>query len=134
MRVKKHKILRFILAVLLFVTGLFLEVTMTGMLAALDSTGNADANLGFCHTNINDIKILTTETLGDYCTAKVEQSEQFQAQKREIKASSNLLFADFTAFVQGKFFVFLKNPQVICRLQNDPVTDYIHRSDGKKRI
>ncbi len=34
MHVKKHKILSFILAVLLFVTGLFFEIARTDMLSA----------------------------------------------------------------------------------------------------
>lgn len=125
MHKRKYKLISFILAITLFLTGIYLDTAADDAFFLCGSVGET----AFCpksfHTNINNLMLFERELLNE-CSGIEQQS---------IALHPFLLLLHLNRFsvLQGRSFRHSETMQSFCQTLDGLVTDYMHQSDGKKR-
>lgn len=86
---------------------------------------------------ISQARPCTTEMLGVRNNAGIQRlASRFINSKRESKVSHNFLYSNIFSLheKERKFFISSEAIQFCIQCQNELVINYIHKSDGKKRI
>lgn len=134
MRIKQYRIICFIIAVLVSISGMCFEDVKADCGFEYAPVEKTNAHIIDGDSAIKDTGICTTEMLRS-CNAGVQQHlRAYEGQRRELKGSLYFLCADIISLNEGHLF----NGSQICLFcshnQNKFITNYIHKSDGKKRI
>ena len=135
MRIKNYRIISFITAILIFLSGLYFDNNESNTLFATSSVETANS----CITKAAAINPCeqgcTSELLGIRSAGSVQQlSNRLISQKRETKISLDFLYSNFLFINKGTFFTSLSAIRFFCPKTDELVINYIHESDGKKRI
>lgn len=122
----KYRIISFVLAISLFLSGMYLDTNAGDAFFVYDSTGNTSLCARVFHADINHAKMCMTELLNECSDAEIQS----------YSPSPLLcpLYADDLFLLQGRS---VRHPETVFsfyRTLDGIVTDYIHQSDGKKRI
>ena len=135
MRIKNYRIISFITAILIFLSGLYFD---TNDSSTLLTTSSVEATNSYIIKTaaINPCEQgCTAELLGIRSAGSIQQlSNRLISQKREAKLSLDFLYSDFLCTSEGKFYTNLSEIQIFCPKTDELVTNYIHKSDGKKKI
>lgn len=130
---RTHRIIGLLLALLLLLTGMHTNAVTAEALSVYDLTGKTTANLSSFHSDINDTAIGTTE-LPFVHNMEPQSWEKYQDHYREVNEFLYLQCSGFGSFSQGKSRIYHAATSLFCQAENEVVTTYMHRSDGKKRI
>lgn len=127
-------IMCFVLAVALFLAGMYTDAIMSDVLFVCDSMGKTSSCLRSCHTDINDVNVCIAEMLNECSSMEWQPYGRHRSQEGKIGSLLYFLYANLGSSFRGDFWACKETIQSFCQVQNELLTDYIHRSDGKKRI
>lgn len=139
---RKHRIISSFIAIILFFAGMHADTFSAESFSGQYFAGKTTAIPASCHsaydtvchsTSKNDAVIYTTET-PDVCIMTLPLQEKFQEQYRESNAFFYLQCSGINSLLQKKSYIRHASTYLFCQTQNGLVTEYIHQSDGKKRI
>ena len=129
-----QKIICFVLIISLSLAGLYVDTIAAASLFVCDFTGKTASCLRSCHADNSDSNVCTEAMLNECSGMELEPLGKYPDRDRETGDSLNLLYSILGFLFQGKSFPLQKTIQFFCLSQNELLTDYIHQSDGKKRI
>lgn len=122
----KYRFLGFILAITVYLTGLYLDTIQSeDAFFVYDSAGEMVLVPKSFHSDVNNSKICGQEMLGEY--GDMEQ------QSIELHPLFSMLYAGRISLSQGKFYGNSDAVQLFSQTLDGLVTTYMHQSDGKKR-
>lgn len=134
-RIKNNRIPCVFLAMLILLLGMYFENIKADSMLQYAAVLNTHSHTVSYHASIKDARACTTEMLGIRNNAGIEQlASRSLGQRREIKLSLDFLCYNIISLYEGKFFT---SPWLIpfhSQYRNGLVTNYIHKSDGKKRV
>ncbi len=131
---RTHRIISLLFAILLFLSGMYADAVTAEALFVYDLTGEVAAGLAPRHSDINDATICSTMELLNVCSMEQQSPGRYQVRAREVNALLYLQCSGFGFLSQGKSRMHRVAAHLCCRRQNELVMDYLHQSDGKKRI
>lgn len=135
MRIKNYRIISLITAILIFLSGLYFDNNEPNTLLATSSVETANSCITKTATINPCEQGCTPELLGIRSTDSIQQlSNRLIIQKREAKISLDFLYSNFLFTNKGNFFTTLSAIRIFCPKTDELVINYIHESDGKKRI
>lgn len=117
MHKRKYKIISFVLAVTLLLTGIYLDTAAKDAFFLCDPTGETDY--------INSMQLCGSEMFVE-CGGNRQQSI-------ELHSFLSLPHLDRVFVLQGKYCSHPELIQTFSQTSDGLVTDYMHQSDGKKR-
>lgn len=132
---KTHRIISLLLAISLFFAGLYMDTVLTEDLFAYGLTGNMAASLTPVPLDVDHNAICTTELPALHHVYLQSQAKDPQCYG-ENTASPALSCSAFRSMWQGKSYLHdtAAYPFYRYRMQKELITEYVYRSDGKKRI
>lgn len=134
-RMKSNKMICIILSVILSLSGLFYQDNVSDFLSANSTVEKTNSYIQSEYTTITEIQVCTAEILGLQNPYAIQNiTGCFISPQGRLKISLSFLCLNSFLFVIGKFFTDSEIIQSYCRCLNELVTNYIHKSDGKKRI
>ncbi|MDE7324570.1 MAG: hypothetical protein K2N73_17990 [Lachnospiraceae bacterium] len=133
MNKRTHRIIGLFFAILLFLSGMYMDTITAESLFVYDFTGEVAASLISCHSDMNSAAICTTGLLNAH-SIELQSLERYPERYQKSNAFLSLQRPGFGALSQGKSYIHHAVSHLFCRTQNELVTDYMHQSDGKKRI
>lgn len=135
MRKKVRKLTGLIMTLFLFVTGIYCEFSRAdaAFLRAPVQTGGSCLLAGApvvpdaqaCDTELSGIR-------GNICPGQL--TVRFANQRRDIRGSLSALFQNIFSVREGRSYSHFEKLRALSENQKELVTNYIHKSDGKKRI
>ncbi len=137
MRMKNYRIISLLLVIFVALSGMCFEDTKADSYFAYVSMEDNSFNFISDETEISDTHPCTSEMLGVRNNAGIQRlASQYLNQKRQNRISYNFLFLDIFSLSERikKFFISSEATQVYNQCQEELVANYIHKSDGKKRI
>ena len=135
MRIKNYRIISFITAIIIFLTGLYFDNNELNTSLATSSVGTTSSCITKTATINPCEQGCTPELLGIRSAGSIQQlSNRLISQQKETKISLDVLDANIPFINKGTFFTNLSAIQIFCPKTDELVINYIHESDGKKRI
>ena len=134
MNKRTHRIISLFFAILLFLSGMHADTVATEALFVYNLTGKMATGLAPCHSDINDATICSEMDLLNMCSVEQQSPGRYQERAREVNDFLYLQCSGFGFLSQGKSCMHRVMVHLSCRRQNELVIDYLHQSDGKKRI
>lgn len=133
MRMKKSRMICIILSILMFFSGMCFEDIKTDALSACAPVLETNACMAALDAAEMDVTFCTRELLGIQNVIGIRQlKSRYISQKKEAKISFDFLCSDVFSLYEGKFFTSSETIQIQNRCLNELVTNYIHKTDGKK--
>lgn len=133
-RGKSSKIVWFLLAIFVLVSGIRFENNHADSSFAYPSGWEA-AHIMLHSTAIDDGKACTTEMLENRNNVGLQHTScRYINPGREMRISFCFLCSDAFFLLQQKFYAKSELKQFFYLKANELVTNYIHKSDGKKQI
>lgn len=123
---RNHSIICLMIIISLLLSGMYFDTVTPDDFFAYSSFSIMSIDDPSFDFYYKDTKVCTTEMLNE-CACVQQQPE-------ELSVFLHLLFTDQLALIQRRA---LQNPETIrafCRTLDALVTEYMHQSDGKKRI
>lgn len=135
MQMKKEKLISFVLVIFVFLSGMCFENVKTDSFYVYVSSDTTDACIMSCEAAIIDTEHCTTEMLGVRNGVGLQKlTGRFISQKRDGRLSQEFLYLDIFSLFEGKLFASSEKIHFLNQYQEEFVLNYIHKSDGKKRI
>lgn len=134
MRSRNRKIICVILAMIIALSGTYVENTKTGLGYQDASADTHTSCLESAEALVRDIQICTTEMLGIRDNVQTGRlSVRLDGSHKEIKSSPGFLCSKLFSLAEKKFFTSSEFISLIMQWPHELVINYIHKSDGKKR-
>lgn len=134
-RNKRNKLICVLMTVFVLVSGMYIEDFKTDSTFMRAPTETTNSCISSVDDFITDAHACTTEMLGIRGNAKAGQSTiRFASQKGDTEISLHFLCQNIFSLTGGKSYACLSQMQFISENQGGLATNYIHKSDGKKRI
>lgn len=131
---KSSQIVCFLLAIFVLTAGIRFENNHADSSFVYPS-GWETASILLCHGVIDEAKACTAEMLENHNNVGLQRTAcRYIRPKREIRQLFYFLYDDSDCILQQKFYVKSEVKQFSCPKTNEIVTNYIHKSDGKKQI
>lgn len=134
MRTGKRRMICLILSVILFLSGVCFEQLKTDSFLVNSSAESETSSIRSCQTVLSDADVYNVNILRDCNRIKLQQSGRCTCPKREIRNSLSLLHFSNSLWIAGNNLASLVLIQSFDQKPSELVTQYIHKSDGKKRI
>lgn len=134
MRAEKRRMIGLILAIILFLSGVCFEQLKMDSFLVNSSVESETSSIRSCQTVLCDANVYSTDILRDCNRIRLQQSGRCTCPKRELRNSLNLLHLNNSFWTAGNYFASLVLIQSFDQKPSELVTQYIHKSDGKKRI
>ena len=133
---KRYKIICIILAVIVSLSGMcFGNNDEADSLFAYIPFEKADSYIETVPATIADAQVCTLEMLGVRSISAMQQlAGRYICQKREFKRSLDFLCLNSLSLREEKFFKSSERTHIYSKCLDELVANYIHNSDGKKRI
>lgn len=134
MRAKRNNIFCMLIILLVSILGMYFEDIKADSVFACTSTETT--NLYFSDRNsVTDAQACTTEMLGIRKNVVTGQfAIRFMNQRRDTKLSQNYLCQNIFSVKEGESYASLEEVPLVSGSGDELVANYIHKSDGKKRI
>lgn len=132
MSMKKRKILCVLIIFMIFVSGMYFENIETYSVFACNPATAVNSYITVANPVITDAQACTTEMLG--IRESIVTLQRFVGQKRDSKISLDFLYQNLFSLKEGKSYTGLKEVKHTLNSQNELVANYLHKTDGKKRI
>lgn len=135
MRAKRNKIFCILITLLVFISGMYFEdIKADSVFASTpgETTNSYTSDIGSVTI---DTQVCTTEMLavcGNMVTGQF--TIRFVNQRRDTRVSPDFLCQNIFFLNEGKSYASIEEVQLISKSQDELIANYIHKSDGKKRI
>ncbi len=129
---RAHRIIGILLAISLLFAGMYVD-TPAEDLFAYGLAGHMTASIAPVPSDIDNDAICPTD-LPVIHNIDLQAREKYQQRYRETNESLYLLYAGSGFISQGKSFIHHTSTYLFYRTQTELITEYVYRSDGKKRI
>lgn len=133
MNKRTHRIISLLLTILLLFAGTYADAASADALFKCDLTGKAATNLTPCHSAVNDATICTTESSNIH-NIELQSRGRYRQQYREVNEFLSLQNSVFGSISRRKSYIHHAAKYSFCQTQNERLAEYMHQSDGKKRI
>ena len=135
MRAKRNKIFCILITLLVFISGMYFEDIKVDSVFASTSAETTNSYISAIGSVITDTQVCTTEILG-VCGNMVtgQFTNRFVNQRRDTRVSPDFLCQNNFPLNEGKSYASIEVVQLISKNQDELIANYIHKSDGKKRI
>lgn len=133
MNKRTHKIISLFLTILLLFAGTYADAVSADALFKCNLIGETDATLAPCHSTINDATICKTES-SNIDNIELQSQGRYRQQYREVNEFLSLQNSVFGSISRRKSYIHHAAKYSFCQTQNELLTEYMHQSDGKKRI
>ena len=135
MCIKKQKLICFMLTVFVFLSGIYFENIHTDFSVVCASNEKNDSFLTTYDAVIVATEHCTTEMMGIRNNMGMQQlTSRYIGQKRDHRLSFDLLCSDIFCLSEGRSFTRFEKIYFLKQYKDECVLNYIHKSDGKKRI
>lgn len=135
MRFKNNKIVCIILVMLIFFSGFFSESVPVDNSFACAPIEKTNSCIQSAYMPTIEAQICTSEMLGVQNTSYIQQlTSRCIALKWGLRTSFSSLCPDTFQLQKSKFFIGLETSTVCSLYVDELIINYIHSSDGKKRI
>lgn len=132
---KNQKIVCIFLVIFMFLSGMCFENIKTDSPLAYAPIEKSDSCIDTCKTAVIDVQACTIEMLGVRSYSGFQHlSNRCMNPKREIKLSFDFLGTNLLSSSEGRFYTSYVTFYSFAQGQKKLVLNYIHKSDGKKRI
>lgn len=134
MRHKKQSIC-LILALLVFLSGMWWENSMTDFFAEYASAGESSIPILSDGDAVSEAQLCTEEMLNVRTQVGLLQLTGRRLQPtRKVRLAQELPYSDYPISAERKFFTGSEELHFFIPCPEELVVNYIHQSDGKKRI
>ena len=131
---KIKKLICAFITLFMFVSGMCFDEIRTDSLFA-SASSERDTFLSSGCSAFTDEQACTVDMLGIRGTAELGRiTVRAAVQKRDEKASSDFLCQKISVPTEGKSYISSDGIQFISEFSDEHIVNYLHRSDGKKRI
>lgn len=135
MQKKRQKFISFVLIIFVFLSGVCFESIKTDSFYLYVFTEKADSCIMSCEEGILNTEYCQAEMLGSCDSARLQKiNNQCVNQKREIRVSLDFLYSNIAPLFQGKSVSDSEKIYFWNQYPKEFVLNYIHKSDGNKRI
>lgn len=135
MRFKNNKIVCIILVMLIFFSGFFIESVPVDNSFACAPIEKTNSCIQSVYMPTIEAQVCTSEMLGVQNTSYMQQlTSRCIALKWGLRTSLSSLCPDTFQLQKSKFFIGLETSTVCSLYVDELIINYIHSSDGKKRI
>lgn len=135
MQSRKQKAMCILLAIVIVLSGMCFESSKADASFLYAPAEASDSTVRPVDATIREAQLCTTETLGIRDNADIQQfAGRVNSQKRETSDSLALLYFNILSSAAGKFYAGSEMMRSGQQYRNELVANYIHRSDGKKRV
>lgn len=135
MRIKNNKIVCIIFAMIVFLSGFFIESVPEDNSFACAPIEKTNSCIQSVYMPTIEAQICTLEMLGVQNTRYIQQlTSRCIALKWGLRTSLSSLYPDTFQLQKSKFFIGLEASTVCSWYVDELIINYIHSSDGKKRI
>lgn len=135
MQCKNNKIVCIILAVIIFLSGMYFENKEVDSYFAHSSADKINSCIKSDNISIADSQVCTAELPSLRSSGGLQRlSGRSAYQKRDMKLPLDFLCFNSLSLQKGKFFVFSEITQSNNLCSEKHVINYIQNSDGKKQI
>lgn len=139
MHTRKEKTACLAIVIMLFLSEIYLDMVMTDSFFVYSSTEKSNV---FSELNVIDFVFGKTSLRNDsrpfnryICTTKtLSECAGIELQSASWNLFLCLLHIGYLFLLQGKFILLSERIQIFYRTLDALVTEYMHQSDGKKRI
>lgn len=135
MRKNKDKWICMVMIVFVFIAGVYginLKNDSISVCAPMQTTNSYDSSINAVITNT---EIGTTEMIGICDNTNQEQfAIRFQNQNRDTKIFLDFLYQVITSQKEEQSYASVKKIQIVSKIQDTLVINYIHEIDGKKNL
>lgn len=134
MRHKKQSIC-LILAILVFLSGIWCENSITDSFMEYAAMGESSPHILFDGDAVTEAQLCTEEMLNVRTHVGLLQlAGRFLHPTRRARLAYDLLCPDHLLSAEGKFFTGSEKMHFFIQCPEELVVNYIHQSDGKKKI
>lgn len=134
-RLKERKMVCILLAMIVFLSGIFLENAQVDNLSSRAPMEATTSCIQSANAIIVDTQLCTTEMLDMRSVCGIQQlAGQRISPKGGLRNPLSFLCLGIFQFFIGRFLTGSGITDIHSLYLNEPVINYIHRSDGKKRI
>lgn len=130
---RTHRMICLFYIALLLLTGIYMDTIPEEALSVCSQTGKTTAILAPLHSDINCATICPKE-FPNILDMKLQSRGKFQEQHREVNECLYLSCFGSGSLFHGKSYRYHAAASLFFHSQNDLVTEYMHQSDGKKRV
>lgn len=134
MRAKRNKIFYILITLLVFISGMYFEDIKIDSVFASTPTEMTNSYISDIGSVITDTQVCTTEMLGVRGNMMIGQFTIRFNQRRDTRVSPDFLCQNIFSLNEGKSYASIEEVQLISKSQDELIANYIHKSDGKKRI
>ncbi len=134
MRIKNYKILCFFLILFVICSGICFESIKTDSIFACAPIETSNVQSISFGEAASDAEVCTTEMLGIRNHSRIQQLTEQGIPRGVEKLSLVLLCLYLFSILLRKFFKSSEKVQFLEVHQEETVSNYIHKTDGKKRI
>lgn len=135
MRKKRNELFCVLITLFVFISGMYFEDFKVDSVFVCAATQTSNSYMSSVDPVVTDTKACTTEMLGTHENMGLGKvTTRFTYQKRNSKLSRDYLYGTIFFLNVGKSYANCDKVQFVSKNQDDLVVNYIHKSDGKKRI
>lgn len=135
MRKKRNELLCVLITLFVFISGMYFEDLKVDSIFVCAATEASNSYMLSVDPVVTDTKACTTEMLGiRESTGLGQLTTRFSYQRGHTKLSLDYLCRTIFFLKEGKSYANCEKVQFVLKNQDDLVVNYIHKSDGKKRI
>lgn len=132
---KKNKLICVLITLFVFISGMYFEDSKVDSVFGCTPTETTNYFISSVNTVISYAQACTTEMLGVRGNRELEQlTIRFANQRRDTKIFPDFLCQNNFSLNEGISYTSLEGMQLILKFQDELVKNFIHKSDGKKRI
>lgn len=135
MNTKKRRLICIILAFVVTLSGIIFDTVITGEVYGRKADSDNSSVMSADNCIVNDACVCTSETLGMRGNVGVRQiCTRSDSHKRDVNHYNGVINIDLSSFFEIKQYTCSYIVKCCDDSVHGVVTEYIHRSDGKKRI
>lgn len=134
-RAKRNKIFCILITLLVFISGMYFEDIKADSVFASTPGETTNSYIPDIGSVTIDTQVCTTEMLavcGNMVTGQF--TIRFVNQRRDTRVSPDFLCQNIFSLNEGKSYASIEEVQLISKSQDELIANYVHKSDGKKRI
>ena len=132
---KRNELLYVIIILLVFISGMFFEDFKVDSGFVYAATETTNSYMSSVNPVVTDTNACTTEMLGTHKSMGQGQlTTRCTYQRRNSKLSRDYLLLIIIFLYEGKSYANCEEIQFVSKITDNLVVNYIHKSDGKKRI
>ena len=132
---KRNKLIYVLIILSVVISGMYFENFKADSAFVCSPAEKTNSYISSVNAAITKVHACTTEMLGIHGSMELEQlTIRFANQRRDIKMSLDFLCQIIFCINERKSYAVFEEIQFVSGNQDELIINYIHKSDGKKRI